>query len=281
VTVVEFPDGKSCYMDNNLYERLQKTKKRVKRDEDRVFIVDGPERTGKSTFTQQKARVLDPSFTHERMCMTVPEFREAIENANKYQAIVFDEGFRGFSSRNTMTVINKILVTKMMEIGQKNLFIFIVLPTFFMLESYVVLHRATGLFNVYKRRNQRGYWKYYNKNKLKRLYVMGKKFHTYAGKNFPKPNFRGRFLDQYVINEKAYRKKKLDSFKQSEMDIDNQPRVGAKYFNQRNMLLAMLKKKYNMTQEDISKFCENAGFKLDRSAVGRSIQSLHVNQGKF
>ena len=52
----------------------------------------------------------------------------------------------------------------------------------------------------------RGRFAYYNKERKKNLYILGKKFYDYRK---PKPNFRGRFTNYYVVDEQQYRLKKL------------------------------------------------------------------------
>ena len=62
-----------------------------KQDEDRVYITDGRERAGKSLFTLQQAKYLDPTFDISRVCFTPEEFLFQIRNAPAGSAIVFDE----------------------------------------------------------------------------------------------------------------------------------------------------------------------------------------------
>src|SRR3989304_1484455 len=91
----------------------------------------------------------------------------------------YDEAYRGLSSRAAMSQINKLIVSVMMEMRQKNLVAIIVLPTFFMLDRYVAIFRSKGLFHVYQNKGKRGYWLFYNENEKKLLYILGHKLMSY------------------------------------------------------------------------------------------------------
>lgn len=197
------------YMDRYLRDNLQRAKDLVRKDWDMVFLYDGREGSGKSVKAMQDAYFCDPTFSAERMTFTPDEFEEAIKNATKYQSVQYDEAFTGLSSRETMSRINKVLVKMLAEIRQKNLFIFVVMPTFFDVDKYVALWRSVALIHVFTTRNMtRGYFAFYNYDKKKDLYMNGKKYYSYYK---PKPDFTGRFLNHYPLDEEKYRKKKYES----------------------------------------------------------------------
>jgi len=204
MTIVNFSDGKYCYMDDILYNEIQNTKKKISNDDDRVFLVDGMERGGKSVFTQQLAKTFDPTFTHERMCFTEEEFAHWIDTAGKGEAVVYDEAYRGLGSDKWADKVARVIRGKMMEMGQKNLVVFIVCPNFFLLHKYVALHRSWGLFHIYTKTGQRGFWAYFNRKTKQILYIKGKKTLSYNGKDFPQATLIGRFNNQYVIDEVIY-----------------------------------------------------------------------------
>jgi len=234
------------YQDNRLNKNLiNKVKKSVqKRDKDRVIIVDGGEGNGKSTFAFQLALTLDDTFDLRNVCFNPQEFTRAISQAKKYECIVFDEAFTGLSSRGALSEVNRMLVSLMMEIRQKNLFVIIVLPTFFLLDKYVALWRARDLFHIYERKGERGFWVYYNRNKKKLLYLKGKKEYTYIG---VKSNFRGRFIKKWVIDEEKYLQRKMLALKSR----DRRTKAD-KYMEQRNNLIRLLFKELNLTLKTLS-----------------------------
>src|SRR3990167_2547064 len=123
------------YMDTRLHRQLETKVKPAllpQKDEDYVLIVDGEEGTGKSVFAMQLGFFIDPSLTLARIAFTPTEFRKAILSATRGQAVIFDEAYRGLSAKSALTEVNKILVSLMMEMRQKNLFVIITLPTFYL-----------------------------------------------------------------------------------------------------------------------------------------------------
>lgn len=258
-------EKRNVYMDGRLYRSIEnKIKPKVqKKDYDWVWVVDGPEGSGKSVLAQQIAKLLDPSFCVERMCMTPKEFKESVLRAEKGQCVVFDEAFTGFSSRASLTEVNKILVSLMMEMRQKNLFVIIVMPTIFLLDRYVALFRARGLFHVYLKHGKRGNWVYFNNRKKKYLYLTGKKLFSYSK---PKCRFRGSFLDKYTIDEAAYRRKKRSAL------MEKSRSTKAEGFKaQRDVLFWILCKKFKQNKTQISKLCKEVGYSVDRTTIADAI----------
>ena len=191
--------------------------------------------------------------------MTPNEFTKAILKAKPFQCIVFDEAFTGLSSRASLTEINKLIVNLMMEMRQKNLFVIIVMPTFFLLDRYAAIFRARGLFHVYLKKGKRGRWVYFNNKKKKLLYLIGKKLFSYSK---PISKFRGRFSDQYTINEQDYRDKKGKAL----MNKSRETRA-ATFKHQRDTLFWILSRNLKKNQSQISNLCKDAGFKIDRSTI--------------
>ncbi len=202
----------SYHIDKNLKDKWDKLTDGswVKKDEDRVYIVDGRERTGKSVFTFQQAKYLDRNFNLSRVCFTPEEFLRAIRNAKKGEVVVFDEAFRGLSSKASQSKVNKAIVQALMEMGQRNLIVFIVLPTIFLLEMYPAVLRSNALFHIYKSRKGRRKFRIYNYSQKSLLYNVGKK-RGFSYK-FPRVRARGEFYGHFAIEEQSYRNKKEESF---------------------------------------------------------------------
>jgi len=195
------------YMDGILKANLDIIKEVIKKDWDMNFVVDGMEGSGKSTLASQMAYYCDPTFNIDRVTFTPKQFKEAVLNAKPYQAIVYDEAYGGLSSRATMSRINRALVRMLTEIRMRNLYLFIVLPCFFDLDKYVALWRSRGLFNVYiKGRFSRGQFKFFNAERKKALYMVGKKYYSYSK---PKSNFVGTFTNSFPIDKKEYIRRKV------------------------------------------------------------------------
>lgn len=260
-------DGKptNLYVDERLYNAIEKKiKKRIQRkDQDLVWIIDGKERSGKSTFAMQLAKILDPDFNLNQVCMTPEEFTKAVTKAKKGDCIVYDEAFTGLSSRGSLTEINRMLVSLMMEMGQKNLYILIVMPTFFMLDKYVALFRAHGLFHIYEKNGKRGFWTFFNNKKKNLLYLLGKKLFSY---NKPRSKTMGRFANQYVISEEDYRQKKRETLNKKSRLTKYQVIQG-----QRNGLIYLLYRKFNLTQFQISALFKEIGYTLAQNSISEII----------
>jgi hypothetical protein len=243
----------------------------LQKDKDFVVVIDGGERLGKSTLAQQLAKICNNHFDLVHICMTPEEFERAIKKASRGDAIVFDEAFTGLSSRSALSEINKILVKMMMEMGQKNLFVFIVLPSFFMLDKYVAIHRSRCLFHVYAKRGKRGRWAYFNSEKKKLLYIYGKRDMNYhpwikdprSGRRIIlKANRLGRFTSAYTVNEQKYREKKRYAL-ESTKSIKKSDR----FQEQRDYLIYYLIQQYSLKKTNVSKIMKKSGYKLSRQAI--------------
>jgi len=201
----------SVYIDGFLKQNYDLAKEVIKNDWDMCFLFDGAEGTGKSTLACQSAYYCDNSFNLDSCVFTHKEFEKAILTADKYKAVVYDEAYTGLSSRGTMSLINRTLIKLMAEIRQRNLFIFIVMPTYFDLDKYIALFRSRALIHIYNTENfQRGYFGFYNVDRKKDLYILGKKFYSYVK---PRPNFYGRFTDWLPFDREEYKKKKANALK--------------------------------------------------------------------
>lgn len=238
-----------------------------KKDEDYIIIVDGRERTGKSVFAIQLARYVDPTFTQDRICYSAKEFRQAVITANPREVIIFDEAYRGLSAKGALTETNKVLTSMMMEMGQKNLFVIVVLPYFSYLERYVAVERSRGLFHIYKNKGVKGYWKYYNYGKKAKLYELRANPSKYK---IIKTRFKGRFYGKYAIDETTYRRKKAESL-QSGFAVETREDRAAR---QRNHLIMILKNHLQCSEDDLVKFLVERGYNTDRDKIHTYFQML-------
>lgn len=256
-------------------------------NEDRVYLVDGRERTGKSTFAFQQAKYLNPNFNIENICFKPEDFLYQIRTAPKGSVIVFDEAFRGLSSKSSRSKINKAIVEAMMEVGQRNLIIFIVLPTLFLLEIYAAVFRSEALFHVYKlnKRNpdglksQRGF-KIYNYSKKKQLYLVGKPKHfSYS---FPKiKNAKGRFFAKkpegsdygypyHTFDMEAYLKKKDEAFKNN----GNEENEESKFMIQRDLIIKWLYFNHLKSMRKLSDLLKEIGVDIGKDMIGRITRNV-------
>jgi len=192
-------------------ELLKIKKAVIHKDRDYVMCIDGEEGSGKSVLAQQVATILDPKFSIENITFNADQFIERLKKAPKYSCIVLDEAFSSANSRSSLTEVNRSLIAVATEMRQRNLFVIIVIPSFFDLDKYFALWRCRALFHVYfKKDGARGSYVIFPKTSKKYLYLKGKKFYDYSKPASPYPSCR--FDNVYTIDEKEYRKKKKEAF---------------------------------------------------------------------
>ena len=259
MAIIKIPETKISYFMN---DRLKKTlKDKVKpllyeNDEDCVITLDGLEGSGKSTLAFQIGKYIDPTLDLKRVVFNAEDFRQAILNAKRRQCIIFDEAFTGFSSRASLSGVNRTLVSLMMQMRQKNLFVIIVLPTFFLLDKYVALWRTKFLVHVYKNKGIKGYFRIYNQQKKKLLFLAGRQTYSYnvrIGKVPIISRFKGRFYGVFALGgkevEEEYRKIKDKALQDSEKNPMSAGQV--KYKDQRDKILFLFRKETKKSYQEI------------------------------
>lgn len=240
---------------------IEKTYDIICEEPHRNFVANGivVHNSGKSVFAMQIAKILDPKFTHEQVAFNPAEFIRLVMKSKKNQCIILDEAYNGLSSRSALSEMNNLMVSLMMEMRQKNLFVIIVMPTFFMLDKYCALHRAKGLFHIYTRDGDRGYWHFFDKRKMKFIYLNGKKFYEYGSE---KPRIFGRFYDQYMVNEEEYRRIKSQALHKKKRGTKAEV-----YKQQRDTLFWLLSHEYKMSQQKIADMCKKWGYTVGRRTI--------------
>lgn len=194
-------NGYKFYIDGYLKSNLDYSIMEVKRRNfDKFVLIFGREGFGKTTLALQMALYCDNTFNIDRICFTPEQFLKAVQKAEKFQAIVFDETMWGLSARAVMTRMNRYLIKIISEMRSKNLFVFMCIPSIFMMDWYVAQHRSNAGIYVYKR----GCFGSYDYPTKRKLYIEGKKKHSY---HVP-PNFRGNFPKCFPVDEKEYEKRK-------------------------------------------------------------------------
>ena len=247
--------------------------------------------SGKSLWTIQQSAYIDPTFIERFMndepaiCFTPEETLEAIKKTTSTskitKCIMFDEAFRGLSSRSVLSKTNKIIVQALMEMGQKNLVLFIVLPSFFLLDSYPAVLRSNALIHIERpkqRSTQSGRnFKVYNYSKKAWLRSTGK-----LAWNYPvKTKFRGRFFGKYPGGEefeKKYRDIKHKQLQTLETTINSKADMGIRerrYITQRNICLKWLFETLCLSQPKFVKLLNEKGFELSKPGFHSILNNPH------
>lgn len=218
------------------------------KDRDWVCVIDGEEGVGKSVFAQQLARYLDPEFNLDLLVFTSDDFIKQIKEPSnkKGKVVLLDEAFNSANARASMSEVNRSLTGVATEMRQKNLFVIIVLPSFFDLDRYFALWRCKTLFHVYFTESEERRFIIFPKEHKKYLYIYGKKTYNYSRPRSPYPPLV--FDHIYTVDETEYREKKANAFKKR--TVSQQAR---KWLMQRNAYIKYAIKSIGLTQDEASK----------------------------
>ena len=215
---------KEIYLDGYIKSNLDLGLQQLKDDFDQVWFVDGGEGEGKTDLAVQYAYYVNPEQTRhtllDRVCLSVEEFDSIVLSAKQFDAVVLDEAFGGMSASGTMGRINRVLQRRFTEIRAKNLFVFIVAPSFMDIMRYFAIWRSKCLLHVYlSKERKRGFVAFYGEKKKRKLYILGKKhFYNYQ---VVSPQFTFRFIKQLhlVIDIEKYDEKKKKIITRSPEDV--------------------------------------------------------------
>lgn len=244
-------------------------------DQDRIYIITGAEGSGKSLLARQFACRLDPHFSLKDICFTSDEFAERIRHKERYGTVIFDEANNGLSSRAAISKENKKLIKLLQECRQRNLTIFIVLPSVFLLEKYVVLFRTHALFHtsIYKKDYKKRYYKIYNKANKKLLYILGHKYMSYSQPRLYKM-YRFYGEQPHQIDDDEYREKKLNAFRENEKKED----INDVSMEQRNVLVYMAHKKYKIKFTEMSEWLGRFNCPINSKSMGRLVPKKLIKE---
>ena len=239
---------KEVYVDDIIAEQIPFIREEVlKRDKDKVLLYDGREGTGKSMLAIQHASALDPEFNINKIAWNANQFIKLIKSPErkKGDCILLDEAFSAASSRAALSSVNKAMMAVATEMRQKNLFILIVLPSFFDLDRYFALWRCDTLFHVYfNKKGDRGQYVIFPFHKKQRLYLIGKKGYNYNCVKSPYPPCK--YMKNWVLDETEYRRLKAQAFSKRSLSIWEK-----KWKDRTGMLIRVLHDAYKETDQII------------------------------
>lgn len=207
--------NKTLYIHPREKKKLDFAIKQQKNDNDVVGIVAGDEGSGKSNKAGNMMRYVSMDKFDPKLDMIGADYDDAlnkIKNAKKGSYLMFDEGNIFFLSTEVMKRENRDLHKIFSIFRQKNLFVVIVLPSYFRLNSYFAIDRSKFLIRTYLKGGKRGYYSYHGNKRKANLYKYGMKHKDY---NATMPNFRGRFSVCYPLENEEYKKFKLSTLNRS------------------------------------------------------------------
>lgn len=262
---------KTYYLAPIFEKELAKVKSRVlEKDRDWFAVIDGEEGAGKSVLAQQIAAYLDPEFNLDKIVFTSEEFIKIIKDpkTKKGACIVLDESFNAANNRASLTEVNRAMAGLATEMRQRNLFVLMVLPSFFDLDRYFALWRCRALIHVYFTQDEDRHYIIFPKNEKKILYLTGKKMYSYNKPKSPFPPFT--FPNHYTVDEAQYRKKKATAF--SKRLVSNQAR---RWLLQRNAYIKYILQTLGIAMEDVAKIPANYGIAtLSHMQISRIAKEL-------
>lgn len=126
-----------------LETKAKKIRKDLRKDWDALIIIDGKERSGKSTLMLKLARLIDPDFKLTNIVYRHGNLVDKIYSLPPYSVVVHDElGLDAFT-RDAMSRTNKELVKAMMVCGDQNKCLIACMPNYWWLDTYLRDHRTS------------------------------------------------------------------------------------------------------------------------------------------
>jgi hypothetical protein len=264
------------YCDKIILTELNKIKHGVlTKDKDFVVVYDGEEGVGKSVLAMQHAKILDPNFCIDDIVFNSKDFIKKIKDINtkKGKCILLDEAYSSASARQSLSDVNKSMVALATEMRQCNLFVIIVLPSFFDLDRYFALWRCKALFHVYYNEEQERRYIAFDKTTKKLLYLSGKKTYDYSYPRAPFPP--SKFYNEYVIDELAYREKKSKAFRGRPISLREQKQI-----LQRNALIRFLMEQLKYTSTQLNLLFRSSGAEeVDHTVLSRILSGYKEEGG--
>src|SRR3990167_11031743 len=224
------------YFDGWLIPQLDSIIYNIKHDWDFLIIITGDRmvRTGKSVLGMNicsyLANRLGTPFGLENIHFDSKEMISHAQSAPKNSVFQFDEGRETLATSKYQSRLQQDLIDYFAEAGQLNHVFVIILADFFELKEAIAVGRSEFLINVYRGENkkmvdlygegklrpvvefQRGRFQFYNRARKQKMYDYSRSSRR-KDYNLVKSNFFGKFVNNYSVDEQAYRQKKADFLK--------------------------------------------------------------------
>jgi hypothetical protein len=255
-------------LDGELKQQLDILIKNIDKDWDFTIIVtgQGEVRVGKSKLAMDIGYYWTYMInkTYKKNCpFSVKENfvfngKDLIATGNKLgkefpnSCLIYDEAGADLEGRKSMQIQTQDVLDYYRECGQYNMLNILVLPEYFDLPKGIALTRSIFLLDVYYLADAegyfvRGFFNFFSKRQKKWLYLLGKRDLNYDAAKY---DFRGKFGNQYQIDEKEYRAAKQVALMKRESKKRN------KFQLQRDAAWYVLYKQFGMTQKEIAQKME-------------------------
>lgn len=296
----ELEDGKHFYLDNSIMSYVDSLVYNLGKDWDFILLVTGDRkvRVGKSVLAMNLAACLNykinkfyginNKFTLDNIFWDSETMITVAEKLPKHNVIIYDEARESLASTKSMQKMQEDILDFFNECGQLNHIFILVLPDFFMLKEEIAVARSEFLINVYRDKEDRmvdmyktgtkhlvtrfvrGCFDYYSsedKSKLYDIYKCTRKKNYFAAE----PTNRGKFTNNYPIDEEQYKLRKRDALSRRKEDKEKPKESRADVI--RDAIILRLHNE-GAKGNDISTYLEkNYEYTLSPSQVNRIIKN--------
>jgi len=263
------------YLDGFLKDKLDFAKKQQAKNNDVVGVICGDEGSGKSAIGGNIMRYMtndtfDP--TKDMIGSDEEDAYNKLEKVSQGGSLMFDEGNVFFLSTETMKRQHRDLHKIFSIFRQKNLFVLIILPSFFRLGTYFALDRSKFVIRTYLNKGNRSFFGYYGNKRKNKLYRIGKKMHDYL---VVPPNFRGRFTKCLVLESEEYKKFKMQTLKE-QFKIANRVKPKTPFQLKVETNRRIVKNGGHLTGKELAKAleCSEATVKRIRASLKRELTPI-------
>jgi len=146
-----------------------------KRKRDGIFIIDGPEGSGKTVLGGQCMRFLQPEGfdLKKHIAWTPTQHLEQYDAGERFDALMYDEGVTGFHHLKFLSADSLQLQVHLNTCRSGQRFIVIIQPRFFEMVKMLALDRSRFLLHCYEygEGGRESRFNFYNQNQKERLYT--------------------------------------------------------------------------------------------------------------
>jgi glycosyltransferase involved in cell wall biosynthesis len=278
---IETIDDDGIYIDGFLKKKLDSIKTIIKKKYDAVILIDGKERTGKSTLGMICGHYLsDTKLGIINFASGMQDASDKIMNLPDESILMVDEGSLVFNSKDVMMKEQKQLMKILDVVGQKNMIFIVILPSFFSLNKDIATRRSKFLLHVYTdEKLNRGRYSFFGEKKKRLLYNLGKK--SYGSYAKPKANFIGRFYKFEPSFYKEYLELKKKSLMEALKGKEDKfmTRIN-KVLALRNKAIYLLHRELKWSHRKIAKELNNIGEMVGETTINDILDKIKAEIDK-
>ena len=278
-----FPKQKTegRYMDGYLHENIKPLAKAIVNDMTFLGVLSSSTLevgTGKSVIAQQigeaytelvneihKDKLEKPlEFGMQNIVFCPEDLIDRSFKLPKYSCIILDE----WEDLHYWSELGTTLRQFFRKCRQLNLFMIVIIPNFFQLNMNYAIGRSIFFIDVrFGDGFERGFFKFYNFERKRDLYLQGKKEHNY---NVVGANFEGRFPDGYAVPRELYLQQKhedLARYEKLETALRGKKKDG-------DEMVVKIIDKYQLNKNEVSELIGK-----DLSTINRWFSSFRKAKG--